>query len=408
MDDMDSQLVHQGARVKDVERQMRELGDRLLRVEKGEASGEGMGPDRRALWCLVAGKPNSERRLAVGPQGDFDWASFCTGLRRSVALCNFRKRDGEADDGCRGRMPKVLQTTNAAKVEKWGVIDHCGAPFPRSPEERGRAALAALVQKCVMKLQPSRAEDVEVEFNSGMTWIRDDQVSGSGSPPRSLRRPGKAGLTRAPLRNGARWTSLQFGKSWKVRLADIAAERDSEIVPGGQDFPGEPQSISHVSLAVDRERDSALTPRQAAKKSGEPGFKILGWNIGGAELMGLPTAVADTLSRRQGKDDLVLLQQLPREGQGWTYNDLGGRRVVAHGAQDQWHGTRLWYDQSAWCVVKVAGGPGSNFGTWNRISSYGLAQQISTPGFSVDKYGHCKSVSKTNMQAVYPDQYRKH
>ena len=103
MDDMDSQLVHQGARVKDVERQMRELGDRLLRVEKGEASGEGM---------------DSERRLAVGLQGDFDWASFCTGLRRSVALCNFRKRDGEADDGCRGRMPKVLQTTNAAKVEK--------------------------------------------------------------------------------------------------------------------------------------------------------------------------------------------------------------------------------------------------------------------------------------------------
>ena len=182
-------------------------------------------------------------------------------------------------------------------------------------------------------------------------------------------------------------------------------------MPGGQDFPGEPQSISHVSLAVDRERDSALTPRQAAKKSGEPGLKILGWNIGGAELMGLPTAVADTLSRRQGKDDLVLLQELPREGQGWTYNDLGGRRVVAHGAQDQWHGTGLWYDQSAWCAVRKMK---SGRGAWFKLRhlEQDLELWIGTanfnPGVSVDKYGHCKSVSKTNMQAVYPDQYRKH
>ena len=81
-------------------------------------------------------------------------------------------------------------------------------------------------------------------------------------------------------------------------------------------------------------------------------FKVLGWNVGGAELLELPKAIRDSTGWRGAKDDLVLLQELPREGEGWQHQELEGKPVVSHRSVHQWRGTGVWYDPSAWCILR--------------------------------------------------------
>ena len=105
LDAMDAKLTSQGDKVGDMEHQMQLLSDRLSRVEKGQASAAGSGPDRRATlvfggWQAQTRKQTllhqlSESIKSLGLQGEFDQEPFCTGMRRSVALCNFRKREYE-------------------------------------------------------------------------------------------------------------------------------------------------------------------------------------------------------------------------------------------------------------------------------------------------------------------------
>ena len=81
-------------------------------------------------------------------------------------------------------------------------------------------------------------------------------------------------------------------------------------------------------------------------------FHVLGWNVGGAELSDLPKAIRDSAGWRDGKDDLVLLQEVPREGEGWSHHELEGKPVVSHRCPEQWRGTGIWYEPSAWCVLR--------------------------------------------------------
>ena len=52
---------------------------------------------------------------------------------------------------------------------------------------------------------------------------------------------------------------------------------------------------------------------------------MFGWNVGGAELSDLPKAIRDSVGWRVSKDDVVLLQEVPREGEGWQHQELEGK-----------------------------------------------------------------------------------
>ena len=94
---------------------------------------------------------------------------------------------------------------------------------------------------------------------------------------------------------------------------------------------------------------SAQSPATDAERAT---FSVRGWKVGGADLTSLPKAVKDSAGRGLEKDDLILLQEVPREQQGWSYQELAGRKVVSHRAESQWHGTWLWYEPGAWCVLR--------------------------------------------------------
>ena len=103
---------------------------------------------------------------------------------------------------------------------------------------------------------------------------------------------------------------------------------------------------------------------QSATPSSSNGFRVLGWNIGGADLHQLSKAILDGSGSHLGKNDLMLLQELPRSGEGWTYMQISGRRLVGHREGSQWRGTGLWYDERAWCVLRKLG---TRKGTWFKL-----------------------------------------
>ncbi|CAE7229646.1 Pol, partial [Symbiodinium necroappetens] len=330
MDRVESKLEQQGETMGEVQEQIRELQDRLAKVEKGGGPGIGAGPDRKST--LVFGGWAADTRKGVlleqldqalkglQLQGMLDTAPFTTGARRSVALCQFKKRAHESDGDARQRMLRVIQVINASQVKLEGAVRPLWASFSKSPEERGRAALAAVVRKAVLRMAPQRMPDLDVEYPSGCTWIKEDQISGMGAPPDEV--------------HGARIVSTKGGSGW-------------------------------------------LDERTLSK-----------WlNVELGDLQQL--AIRDSIEEQVQKDDLVLLQEVPREREGWTFLELEGKKVVTHRADKQWRGTGLWYDQGAWCVLKKHG---SAKGTWFKLRHLEAHLEIwvgtshFTPGCNLSQY----------------------
>ncbi|CAE7349524.1 unnamed protein product [Symbiodinium sp. CCMP2592] len=361
LDKLEEHVMSQSTKVDDLETRMREMSDRLAKVEARPGSTGSGGPDRRNTLVFGGWSPNTRRgtlleqlRQAIhslGVAGLMDAEPFCTGARRSVALCVFKRRPSEGDDEPRSRMLRIMQVVNAGQVQIEGAVKPLWASFSKSPEERGRAAVAAVVRKIVLKFAPQRIQDLDVEYTSGRTWIRDDQLSGLGDPVPEVRR--------------SRVVTTKAGPGW----------------------------IDEATLSKWVEVDLAEQPQQSHAQNSLGDFgkllSVWGWNVGGAELSVLPKAVRSSAERPLQKDDLLLLQEVPRERQGWNHQELAGRRVISHRAEHQWRGTGLWYDAGSWCVLRRLC---TGRGTWFKVRH--LCQPLElwvgtahfSPGVSVASY----------------------
>ncbi|CAE7715728.1 Pol, partial [Symbiodinium sp. CCMP2592] len=282
--------------------QVQAMAERVQLLENREGSLPGRGVDRKAT-LIFGGWQQQTRRATILDQLDralqalgvtefLDHQPFTTGPRRSVAMANFSLRPAEREGDPRQRMMKVLQAVNAGKVQLEGAAKTLWCSFSRTPAERGRAAVTAVVKKIVMRHCPTRQDDLDLDYAAGSAWVRDDQVSGMGPPPDECHR--------------ARIVETKAGSGW-IDISTLAkwVETDKDV----------------LNALVDEHRQVE-------------------------------------------KSDLVLLQELPRDKEGWDYQQLQGRRVIAHRAAEQWRGTGLWFDDRVWCVLrKVA----SHRGTWFKL-----------------------------------------
>ena len=144
-----------------------------------------------------------------------------------------------------------------------------------------------------------------------------------------------------------------------------------------------------MSVSQEGSSSAGRASLQSATPSSSNGFRILGWNIGGADLHQLSKAILDGSGSHLGKNDLMLLQELPRSSEGWTYVQISGRRLVGHREGSQWRGTGLWYDERAWCVLRKLG---TRKGTWFKLRhleypfELWLGTAHSTPGCPVQQF----------------------
>ena len=133
LEGIEATVQSQGTAVTSLETQVKELAARVAKVEGQPAMALNHGgPDRR--HTLVFGgwsqdtrkgvllKQLAQAMAALDLQWYLDAEPFCTGARRSVALCQFRKREGEGEDQPRGRMLHIIQVIGASKVELAGGV----------------------------------------------------------------------------------------------------------------------------------------------------------------------------------------------------------------------------------------------------------------------------------------------
>ncbi|CAE7762198.1 unnamed protein product [Symbiodinium sp. CCMP2592] len=231
MEALEEKVDQQQSQYQDVLKQLRDMGDRVQQLEGREGS-QGRSPDRRHTLIFGGWCAQSRRAIILGQLGEalkalalhdnLDQAPFTTGPRRSIAMTNFQQRPGESEGAVRDRMMKVLLTVNNARVELQGGNRPMWCSFSRTPAERGRAAVAALVKKAVMKWAPHRASDLDVEYGVGSAWIREDQVSGMGPPPAEVARARvldtKAGAGWLDVGTLAKW--VEVSKDDVNRLVD--------------------------------------------------------------------------------------------------------------------------------------------------------------------------------------------
>ena len=136
---------------------------------------------------------------------------------------------------------------------------------------------------------------------------------------------------------------------------------------------------------------------------------VLGWNIGGVDLFQLPKAVRDSTRGSLEKDDLLLLQEVPREHEGWNHQELEGRKVVSHRRGTQWRGTGLCYDPGVWCVLRKIH---TSRGTWfkvrhlERVVELWLGTAHLSPGVNAEGYedeveDHFRSLPRDGSRVVF-------
>ena len=83
-------------------------------------------------------------------------------------------------------------------------------------------------------------------------------------------------------------------------------------------------------LHVPNQQAPCQMPGTVASSSGpqnltvDSDIRVMGWNVGGADLAELPKAVRNALGDKGKRQDLVLLQEVPREREGWSYTHLEG------------------------------------------------------------------------------------
>ena len=91
-----------------------------------------MGPDRKCTlvfggWGVDTRKTTllhqlDQALLGLQLKGEFDSDPFTTGARRSVALCQFKRRPGEGDQDVKQRMIHIMQVINASQVNIQGAM----------------------------------------------------------------------------------------------------------------------------------------------------------------------------------------------------------------------------------------------------------------------------------------------
>ena len=204
--------------VEDIQKQMKDLAERLTRVES-QPPASGAGPDRRHTlvfggWHEGTRKATLLYQLQQAISGlelskELDQEPFCTGARRSVSLCTFRKRAGEDEGHLRDRMLRVLQTINSSKVVLDGAARPLWCAFSKSPAERGRASLATVVRKVVLRFAPNRVSDLDVEYTTGKSWIKEDQLTGLNDQAVVIR-----GVRQVATRGGDGWIDEKTLAKW--------------------------------------------------------------------------------------------------------------------------------------------------------------------------------------------------
>ena len=149
------------------------------------------GVDRRHTLVIGGFARDTRRQVLLGKvkdmitslglEQDMDKEPFCTGPRRSFCLAQFVPRSGERLDQVRERLHKVMGIIVRARVPVEGMERPIWAGPSKSREAREKASHCSRIRAAVKYFNPDLLAELDLDHNTGTSWIRSSKVACSSS-----------------------------------------------------------------------------------------------------------------------------------------------------------------------------------------------------------------------------------
>ena len=192
IDHIEGKTTEVDKRVQAVEDRMVQMQEQLSQALRNDKVSSGGGVDRR-MTLIFGGWERDSRRTVILQQLDealsqlglrdhLDHAPFCTGPRRSTALCTFETRNGESDHATRKRMHAVVLGLANAKVPIPPTGRKLFATYSKTKGERAVAGHASWVKRTMTSFGQDFSEGLDIEYNSGTCWMGASLISSATRP----------------------------------------------------------------------------------------------------------------------------------------------------------------------------------------------------------------------------------
>ena len=179
-------------RVQAVEDRVTQMQEQLAQVLRGDRPAAGPSVDRR-MTLVFGGWERDSRRAVILQQLDealtqlglrdhLDHQPFCTGPRRSTALCTFEVRPGESDHMTRKRMHSVVLGLANAKVPIPPTGRKLFATYSKTRCERAVAGHASWVKRTMASFGQDYVDFLDIEYNTGTCWMGSSLISSATRP----------------------------------------------------------------------------------------------------------------------------------------------------------------------------------------------------------------------------------
>ena len=89
--------------------------------------------------------------------------------------------------------------------------------------------------------------------------------------------------------------------------------------------------------------------------------------------MDLPKALGEASGRSVRDDDLIVLQEVPRQETGWQSQTFDSLKVVSHREENQWRGVGVGFSEKSWTAMRKVS---SENGVWVRLRHLSMGQEL--------------------------------
>ncbi|CAE7941965.1 ZDHHC3, partial [Symbiodinium sp. KB8] len=227
-----------------------------------------------------------------------DEPPFTTGVRRSIALAPFRQRDNESFTQMRERMQQIIRAFyDSEVVGKQGRKLWCN--WSKSRVERAHSGHAAMVKRVVGEVDKVKQLELEMEWGQGSVWTHHNLIASSVVPPPPGTDPSHL-LFKESIA-GKPWVNIELA------AADLRLDKGA--------------------------------------------LRVFGWNLGGVEAEDLPKAVREATDCDFCKKDILLVQECPRDKEGWCFDFQNGFRLVTYRQASMWRGMGILFHPKVWAVI---------------------------------------------------------
>ena len=187
-DDLTAQISDSKNAIAKLETSQALLEARLEKMEQGRGRQMGTVDNRGPALVFGGWRLDTKKSLILSDlhavlkdaqmDQQLDVNPWVPAVRHSIAIAEFKERQGENTDGVRRRMLAIIAAVNGAKVQSENTQDgkYIWAAISRPKNDRGSGYHCGKVRKLLYQLGIGVA-DAECAYSTGSLWLKDKLVA---------------------------------------------------------------------------------------------------------------------------------------------------------------------------------------------------------------------------------------